>query len=340
MPLLSLRQAFSAAILLIFLSAQQGRAQSCYYPDGETLSEDVVCDATGADSACCPSNSFCLAGGLCVAGGVVSRGSCTDQTWGSPACAGYCKTVNRNAEVAITPCSTDTDSNTFACGLSGDCSADTFSLPTDTGLLLRPSQIAALVGSLSGPSSIPTESICPSSADGDGGFSTAALAGVGAGVGVPLLLALVIAIVMLQKEKRRFSKPKLMYNLPDDCKDEFAYRHPPPPPQPQQEHQAVAAIHPAMRPSSRGDTGSHYSSRRGSVPTAAETASTVPTPRAHAGTFMERYESMKKNAQGQPQDTSRHELESTPPYREVDERHEMGDYRRSQSSQLMRRAFD
>lgn len=67
-------------------------AQQCYYPDGKTLSPDTPCDTSATAAACCPSNAFCLSGGLCVAGGVISRGSCTDKTWGSAACAGYCKT--------------------------------------------------------------------------------------------------------------------------------------------------------------------------------------------------------------------------------------------------------
>lgn len=226
--------------------------------------------------------------------------------------------VSPNAEVAITPCSTDTDSNTFACGLSGDCSADTFQLPSDTSLSLRPDQIASLVGSLSESSNAASPTVC---ADTDGMVSVGALAGVAAGVGVPLLIALIITIIMLRREKTRFTKPKLMYKLPDECKEEetVTYRAPP-------------SVHPALRNESQTDTASAYSSRRGSFRTAGVSSPGLsPSPRPMQGTFMERYESMKKNAHGQTHEAqARHELDSTPPYQEI-ERHEMGDYRRSQS---------
>lgn len=223
--------------------------------------------------------------------------------------------MSPNAEVAITPCSTDTDSNTFACGLAGDCSKDTFTLPADTSLALRPSQIAALVGSLSSSSDAATATAC---ADTGSMVSVGALAGVACGVGLPLLIALIIAIILLRREKTRFTKPKLMYKLPDECKEEeFSHRAPPP-------------IHPALRPESPADSASAYSSRRGSFRTAA--ASPGLSPRPMHGTFMERYESMKKSAGGQVHESApRHELDSAPSYQET-ERHEMGDYRRSVSS--------
>ena len=227
--------------------------------------------------------------------------------------------MSPNAEAAITPCSTDTDSNTFACGLAGDCSKDTFTLPADTSLALRPSQIAALVGTLSGASDVPSQTACP---DTSGLVTVGALAGVAVGVGLPLLIALAIAILMLRREKKRFSKPKLMYKLPDECKEEFSYHKP----QPQVHHSAIRTESTVVD----RDTASAYSSRRGSFRTAA--ASPGLSPRPMHGTFMERYESMKKSAGGQVHESMpRHELDSTPPYHEI-ERHEMGDYRRSQSS--------
>lgn len=87
MPFLSIRLAIQALILFL---ATTVTAQSCYYPDG-SASNDVPCSISG-ESACCGSDFFCLDNGLCYGRGLVSRGSCTDKTWGSEACAGYCKT--------------------------------------------------------------------------------------------------------------------------------------------------------------------------------------------------------------------------------------------------------
>jgi hypothetical protein len=64
-------------------------AQTCYYPDGKSISTDVPCNPDAPQSACCGSDEFCLADGLCYGGGLVTRGSCTDQSWGG-ACAQYC----------------------------------------------------------------------------------------------------------------------------------------------------------------------------------------------------------------------------------------------------------
>lgn len=87
MSLLTRRLIPAAALFLIAST----NAQTCYYPDGKTISKDVPCDSSASGSSCCGSDSFCLAGGLCYSGGLVTRGSCTDKNWGSPACAGYCK---------------------------------------------------------------------------------------------------------------------------------------------------------------------------------------------------------------------------------------------------------
>lgn len=84
----SVRRALPAAILFTTFAS----AQSCWYPDGKTLASDTACNPNATVSACCGSASYCLNEGLCITGGVVTRGSCTDKTWGSAECAQFCKT--------------------------------------------------------------------------------------------------------------------------------------------------------------------------------------------------------------------------------------------------------
>lgn len=86
----SVRRALSAAILLIAFAIAD---QQCYYPDG-TPSDDTPCGGEGA-SSCCGEGSFCMDNGLCFGGGLVSRGSCTDKSWESAECTGFCKTGKR-----------------------------------------------------------------------------------------------------------------------------------------------------------------------------------------------------------------------------------------------------
>ena len=243
MPFLtSHRQAILVAILLTNFI----HAQTCHYPDG-TLSGDVPCDSTQGESSCCGSTSFCLSDGLCLNGNIVSRASCTDRTWSSEACAAYCTTgemnpdvfiliqtltghlavEDRGEEVALTPCTSGGHLNTFACGANTtDCQSDsnTFLIPSDPTIVLRPSQIAELLQTALASS---TPSTSPSSS---GSFSGGELAAVGCGVGLPLILALAVVVFLLKKEQRTNSTRKEMYQVSEGTRSEFSFRPPPPVP--------------------------------------------------------------------------------------------------------------
>ena len=86
MPLFTRRALLPAATLFIAIT----NAQTCYYPDGKSIATDIPCDPNAPASSCCGKDSFCLTDGLCYGGGIVTRGSCTDKTWNSAACAAYC----------------------------------------------------------------------------------------------------------------------------------------------------------------------------------------------------------------------------------------------------------
>lgn len=68
---------------------------TCWYPDGSTVTTDVPCNTTAAANgdatACCGAEALCMANGLCYDWGILSRGSCTDSSWGE-GCAQYCTT--------------------------------------------------------------------------------------------------------------------------------------------------------------------------------------------------------------------------------------------------------
>lgn len=118
--------------------------------------------------------------------------------------------------------------------------------------MLRPAQIAALVGgaiSQAAPAANSTNSTAADSASSGGTFTAAALIGVAAGMGVPMIIAIGLALWFWQKTRE--SKPRLMYPLPDENKSEFSFRPPPPmspgyPPSPGSVHSAfsgVSAVH-------------------------------------------------------------------------------------------------
>lgn len=77
---------FAASVYVLLATAQS----TCWYPDGETKSEtDVPCDPNADVSPCCGSQSYCMDNGLCFDSGSISRGSCTDPSWGD-GCTPYC----------------------------------------------------------------------------------------------------------------------------------------------------------------------------------------------------------------------------------------------------------
>lgn len=207
MPFLNRLRVLAVASLLL----RAVSAQTCYYPDGLTPSDDIPCNSNAAASSCCPTGSFCMDNGLCFGGGVVSRASCSDQSWASAECAQYCTdgtsrltdmkpesgltsvTVNASTSISLTAC--DASSRTFACGLNNtQCSNthSTFTMKDGNALVLRPSQIEALTANYSAPSSSTKHS-----------YGIGSMIGVTLGVGLPLFFALVMSILVLRKERQR-----------------------------------------------------------------------------------------------------------------------------------------
>ena len=247
-------------------------------------------------------------------------------------------TEDTSTEIAITPCTSGGSSNTFVCGVNTtDCQSDsnTFTLSSDTSLVLRPAQIAALVGSSLQTSTATGAQVTVTSIP-EGYYTGGAMAGLAIGIAIPLLIALGIMYILLRKERQKFghSKPKLMYKLPDDIHDDDFTPTPPP-----------SVPVPAM-PTFESNRSSHVSavtsmatSRRGSLRTI-HTTSSRPVlsrdfPPNQSQTFLERYETMKRAAQVQSMEVSvtgsPQELDSTPtrtPTKELP-RYELSDTRMS-----------
>ena len=80
-------------IALLLLCSSQAFGQQCYFTDGSAALDDLPCrdNATESNpSMCCGPGAFCLSNGLCTDGLYLSRGSCTDHSFGSPNCAQIC----------------------------------------------------------------------------------------------------------------------------------------------------------------------------------------------------------------------------------------------------------
>lgn len=89
----SRRFQYTPALLLALLSSTQPlvAAQDCYYPNGDLSTTDAPC-SSAEGAACCPLNWQCLDNGLCYLDNqkYFGRYTCTDKSWQSSACPGYC----------------------------------------------------------------------------------------------------------------------------------------------------------------------------------------------------------------------------------------------------------
>lgn len=66
---------------------------SCYYPDGTYIAKDRPCIDNGTqESFCCGPGALCLSNKVCYRPSLsrYARGSCTDESFGSPACQHFC----------------------------------------------------------------------------------------------------------------------------------------------------------------------------------------------------------------------------------------------------------
>ena len=98
---LPLRGFFGTALLLaiLFPLAALSLSRSCYFPDGTAATNNVPCNPSWDESACCGASWVCLDNGtLCYppkddpnAMADIARGSCTDMMWQSGDCPWPCK---------------------------------------------------------------------------------------------------------------------------------------------------------------------------------------------------------------------------------------------------------
>ncbi len=169
-----------------------------------------------------------------------------------------------------------------------------------SGLSLRADQVATILQSVlaATPSAtVSTSQITVTATPSpvaDGPYTATDMVALGCGLGLPLFLALCAALVLLYRERQKHATQKLMYQLPDSCKEEFTFRPPPIP-----GHQSSP-----YPPSSVSDANSLGVSQRTSFRTV---GSQKP---GHIQNFLERYETMKQG--GQAHDEQRHEMDTGP----------------------------
>ncbi|KAL6230367.1 hypothetical protein BDW75DRAFT_73944 [Aspergillus navahoensis] len=85
------------------LPARDANNNTCYNLDASEASDHVPC-GTGETVNCCHEDDVCMSNGLCYQQGnrgmVLSRGSCTDESWGE-GCYAPCSEYNRDTGMTI-----------------------------------------------------------------------------------------------------------------------------------------------------------------------------------------------------------------------------------------------
>ena len=87
-------------------------AQTCYFPDQETVAKDYTpCNSSAIDdvggTTCCAGGASCLSNNLCylIWDMSINMGACTDRTWNSPGCFQGCPSgqFSESAALAFLP---------------------------------------------------------------------------------------------------------------------------------------------------------------------------------------------------------------------------------------------
>ncbi|KIW28304.1 uncharacterized protein PV07_07980 [Cladophialophora immunda] len=122
---------FSVLVLLIPRLA----AATCYWqnstlaPDDpySIAPDDTACFPDQENSACCGTGWTCLSDGVCYieqeGNSFYYRGTCTDRTWDSQQCPGWCFAQNANTSIPLLKC--DTAQDWYCCPGDSECSCDT-----------------------------------------------------------------------------------------------------------------------------------------------------------------------------------------------------------------------
>lgn len=206
-------------------------------------------------------------------------------------------TESPSAGIAITPCADDGDNSTFTCGLGTEgCQSEdsTWTLHGGSSIVLRPSQIAALIEPATASSSSSSQiAPSPSAAHNETTMYTSSqMAGLGCGLGLPLTFFLVVALCALYKERQNHTGPKLMYKLPDNHQEfGMGFQRPPP-----------SALSVPSRTHSNFSIDSRFTSR------------TVESSHKQANphSFLDRYDSMKR--EGKVAEFQVHEMDGVSPH--------------------------
>ncbi|KAL4948709.1 hypothetical protein BDW69DRAFT_189024 [Aspergillus filifer] len=195
-------------------STNSTESATCYNLNGSEAPDDVPC-GTGDVVNCCNAGDICISNGLCIQegerGGGLTRGSCTDQSWGSR-CYAPCSEYNRSGGISIVHIGFN-DEPEYCCGDATSTAADDddddddddepeitcqyddpFTIPFGT-------VIPNVAGLSNHTSSTTSDAENPTSSNSDNRISTGLA--IALGIGLPLGLAFMGVVLWVVWERRR-----------------------------------------------------------------------------------------------------------------------------------------
>ncbi|KAF7594920.1 hypothetical protein BBP40_007956 [Aspergillus hancockii] len=186
---------------------------TCYFLDGTVASADVPCTSDSTTN-CCNKNDLCMSNGLCYMQGsrgmALSRGSCTDKSWGAR-CFAPCSSTNRGDGYPLVNVGYSGSSSKYCCGavtykdneITCAAEGDPFSIDFGTAI----DGVAGLAGkdtsSTTSASSTATATARCESAKEEAWSRANHDVAIGAGVGVPLGVIAVASIAWALWERRQ-----------------------------------------------------------------------------------------------------------------------------------------
>ncbi|KAK5040618.1 hypothetical protein LTS07_001118 [Exophiala sideris] len=126
---------FIALFSSVFLLAPRLALATCYWqnstlaPDSQysIAQDDTACFPDQDNSPCCGTGWTCLSDGVCYieqnGESFYYRGTCTDRTWDSQQCPGWCFAENSNTSIPLEKCASTED--WYCCPGDENCSCDT-----------------------------------------------------------------------------------------------------------------------------------------------------------------------------------------------------------------------
>ncbi|KAE8151523.1 hypothetical protein BDV25DRAFT_91385 [Aspergillus avenaceus] len=214
------RMAVLMLLLPLLLVISFGRAETCYWPNGDTAPDNY--HACPNSKVCCSAGEACLSNGLCYGANlnIAYRGACTDKSWPIAECTRVCYTEIDNGWANLYPCPNNTN-QVFTCGAPGwassVCEADLGTVTWPSGDVsyakvsnsTTTSSTASSTSTTTGATGTPSVRESPTDAaesNKSSDNSVALGAGLGVGLGVPLVLMSLFLFILWRRSKKQVAQ--------------------------------------------------------------------------------------------------------------------------------------